>query len=68
MNTQTLAPTTTTTAPVRERSWLEAIATTIAIVGLLAASLAQTACNTTKGVGRDVQAVGRGVERAGNQR
>ncbi|MBS0657488.1 MAG: entericidin A/B family lipoprotein [Verrucomicrobia bacterium] len=35
-------------------------------MGLLAASLAQTACNTTKGVGRDVQAVGRGVERAGN--
>lgn len=66
MNTPTA--TATTTAPARESSWLEGIATTIAIFGLLAASLAQTACNTTKGVGRDVQSVGRGVERAGTGR
>lgn len=67
MNTPT---STVNPLPTRERgsSLLEGIATALALIGLLAASLAQTACNTTKGVGRDVQSVGRGVERAGSGR
>lgn len=52
----------------RGSSPLKSIATAAAIAVLLLAALAQTACNTTKGVGRDVEAVGRGVERAGSGR
>ncbi len=47
---------------------LRRVAVMLAIATLVAASLAQSACNTTKGVGRDVEAVGRGVERAGGGR
>lgn len=62
-------PSTTANPPAeRSSSMLEGIVTTVAILALLAASLAQTACNTTKGVGRDVQAVGRSVETAGSTR
>lgn len=36
------------------------------VVLSLAAALALTACNTTKGVGRDVKSVGGAIEKAGS--
>ena len=38
----------------------------IALMTLLAASLLATACNTVRGVGRDVQSVGKAVEKTTN--
>lgn len=38
------------------------------VAALVVSCLAATACNTVKGVGRDVQSAGRGVERAGYAR
>lgn len=70
MNNPTLsiAPASANRPVEKSSSMLEGIATGLAILALIAASLAQTACNTTKGVGRDVQTVGRGVERVAEGR
>ena len=40
----------------------------LGIIALALATLAQTACNTTAGAGRDVSAVGRGVTNAATGR
>ena len=40
----------------------------LGILALALAALAQTACNTTAGAGRDVSAVGRGVTNAASCR